>query len=260
MNLSALFPHRTADQPRVAVRIQFFSDVHLEFGTVHMLPTRADVVVAAGDIGLGTQGIEWLRYLGKPVVYVAGNHEFYGADYATTLAELREAAEGTNVHFLEKDVWEFQGVRFIGCTLWSDLGGHGYHRFDELIKCVNDFRRIRQGAGPLAPADYLHWYESSRRWLLDQIERPYPGRTVVVTHHAPTHQSWHFDPEDIRRYAYCNDFSLFLHTFDVAAWFHGHVHSKCDYRCGDVRILCNPRGYFPKGLVDEFDSGRVIEI
>lgn len=58
------------------MKIHVLSDLHLETGPYeiphHM---QCDVIVAAGDIGVGTEGIEWLKTLGKPVVYVLGNHE-----------------------------------------------------------------------------------------------------------------------------------------------------------------------------------------
>jgi 3',5'-cyclic AMP phosphodiesterase CpdA len=242
------------------VRIQYFSDLHLEFGSVEITRTPADIIVAAGDIGLNGEGLEWLKTLEKKVVYVAGNHEFYGGEHAARLSALRAAAEGSNVLFLEKAVWQTREVRFLGCTLWSDLGGVERDRLDDLVDNLNDFHKIRAGGENLSVSTYIAWYRESRRWLVEELEKPFPGKTVVVTHHAPTPWSWHGNPGHIKRHAYCSDLKEILHSFEIAAWFHGHTHSVSDYVCAGARILCNPRGYYPDHLVAEFDSGRMVEI
>jgi predicted phosphodiesterase len=95
--------------------------VHLEFGEQCLPNTDADIVVAAGDIGVFDQGLAWLRSINKPVIYIAGNHEFYNGEYHDVLQMLRRECSGSNIQFLDKDVFIFQGVRFLGCTLWADL-------------------------------------------------------------------------------------------------------------------------------------------
>jgi len=242
------------------VRIQYFSDIHLEFGPLEITPTDADVIVAAGDIGIGRQGLDWLKLFRKPVIYVAGNHEFYGQEHFSTVTNLTSGAGGSNVQFMEKRSWEYEDVRFLGCTLWSDLGGNDNDQLQELVSIVNDFRKIRYRADLLNPESYIRLHQESRRWLFAELAKPFPGKTVVVTHHAPTPWSWRDNPSQLKRYAYCNDLREVLHSFEIAAWFHGHTHAVSDYRCSGTRILCNPRGYFPNQLVSEFDPGKVLEI
>jgi len=103
------------------VRINYFSDVHLEFGEQTLPETDADIVVAAGDIGVFDQGLAWLKAIDKPVIYIAGNHEFYNSEYHNVLNMLKRECTGSNIQFLEKNECIFQGVRFLGCTLWADL-------------------------------------------------------------------------------------------------------------------------------------------
>ena len=59
------------------MRINYFSDIHLEFGPAELPDTDADIIIAAGDIGIYDQGLQWLQALDKPIIYIAGNHEFY---------------------------------------------------------------------------------------------------------------------------------------------------------------------------------------
>jgi Icc-related predicted phosphoesterase len=227
---------------------------------MEMVRTDADIIIAAGDIGLGEQGLEWLKTLNKDVVYVAGNHEFYGREYGATLANLRSAALGSKVHFLEKETWRYNGIRFLGCTLWSSLGEEDHDQAEDFVQIVNDFRRIRYGHDELLVPTYLHLHQEARNWLLQELDKPFPGKTVVISHHAPTPWSWHENPNFLRRYAYCSDLKEIFHSFEIAAWFHGHIHSVSDYICSGARVVCNPRGYYPDSLVDEFDPGRIIEI
>lgn len=67
------------------MRIQLASDLHLEFlrgyfpGERLIAPAhQADVLVLAGDIEKGTAGVELFSDWTTPVLYVLGNHEFYG--------------------------------------------------------------------------------------------------------------------------------------------------------------------------------------
>ena len=83
--------HRN-DKP---LKIQFFSDIHLEFGNFDIPATDADVIVAAGDIGVGLHGIEWLQQRKKPIVYLAGNHEYYGGDLVHTPVASAERAQAS---------------------------------------------------------------------------------------------------------------------------------------------------------------------
>lgn len=65
--------------------------------------SNADIVVVAGDVNLGTKGIQWILSTIKniPVIYVLGNHEYYRGSYPKTLNRISELSDGTNVHVLE---------------------------------------------------------------------------------------------------------------------------------------------------------------
>ena len=103
------------------MRLHILSDLHLSVAPLAIPDVDADVTILAGDISRPAQAIEWAKQLSRPVIYVAGNHEFYGATLAGTLAELRRLTAGTQVHLLERGAVVIDGVRFIGTTLWTDL-------------------------------------------------------------------------------------------------------------------------------------------
>lgn len=242
------------------MRINYFSDVHLEFGEQALPQTDADIVIAAGDIGVFLQGVEWLKTLGKPVVYVAGNHEFYNGEYVQVLANLRKECAGTNIRFLERDEWFFRGVRFLGCTLWTNLFIDGEEKAVAIGKTLNDFHKIRFQEAAFNQNQFSQLHQESRSWLEQKLAEPYAGKTVVVTHHAPTEWSWIETPNALKKMAYCNDLKWLFHEYEIAAWFHGHVHNQGDYRIADARILSNTRGYVGRREIKAFDINKIIDI
>jgi DNA repair exonuclease SbcCD nuclease subunit len=232
----------------------------LEFGALEAPDNDADIVIAAGDIGISTQGVEWLKTFNKPVVYIAGNHEFYTHEYQQTLQLIRKRCIGSNVHFLENDCFIFQGVRFLGCTLWTDLFIEGDKTAAALGKTLNDFRRIRFAEKPFDEMQFSQLHQRSKTWLEQELAQPFSGKTVVVTHHAPSLWSWNDTAYALKKLAYCNDMKPLLHEYEIAAWFHGHVHTQIDYRIAGARILCNPRGYAGTKVAPRFDQNRTVDI
>ncbi len=242
------------------MRINYFSDIHLEFGPVNTPENDAEIIIAAGDIGIFNQGVDWLKTLKKPVIYVAGNHEFYTHQYQETLKMLRDECAGTRIHFLENNVFTFQGIRFIGCSLWTDLFIEGDDKAKALGKTLNDFRRITFKDEAFNQESFSNLHYRSKSWLEKELAQPFDGKTVVVTHHAPTEWSWNDSSNALKKLAYCNDLKYLFHEFEIDAWFHGHIHSPGDYRIAGARILSNPRGYVGRKTVDTFDQNRVVDI
>lgn len=242
------------------MKIQFFSDVHLEFGPAHLPLTDADVIVAAGDVNVGAQGVEWLKSTGKPTVYVAGNHEYYGGDIERVQAEIRAAVAGSAVRFLECDVAVIDGVRFLGTTLWTDFMGEDPLLMAAMHEQMNDYYQITYQGRALTPQDLAAIHRASRGWLHDQLARSHPGPTVVVTHHAPLYASWRANPESEFKAAYCNNLEHLTSAPGIDLWVHGHVHARSDYRADRLHVVCNPRGYDGYQLVDGFDMGRCLTL
>jgi len=242
------------------VRINYFSDVHLEFGRQEHPDNDADIVIAAGDIGIGRQGVNWLKNIEKPVIYIAGNHEFYTHEYKRTLNMLRNSCADSNIYFLEKNVLYLDGVRFLGCTLWTDLLAAGEEKAKELGMRLNDFRTIRFKNESFDQANFTQLHRRSRLWLENELENPYDGKTIVITHHAPLRWSWKETNNDLKKIAYCNNLDLLFEKHDITAWFHGHIHSINDYKISGTRVLTNTRGYHGRREVEEFDINKMVDL
>jgi Calcineurin-like phosphoesterase superfamily domain len=110
------------------MRIRVLSDLHLEFKAWKPPKANADIVVLAGDIHVGVKGIEWARrsFPSIPIVYVAGNHEFYGEHIHDMTQDLLMEGRRLGVDVLDARSAVIGGVRFLGATLWTDfaLGGN----------------------------------------------------------------------------------------------------------------------------------------
>ena len=250
----------------MVVRLYVLSDLHLERQGFTPPPVDADVVVLAGDISVGTRGIEWAREWadGRPVLYVVGNHELYGRSLPALIDELRESAAGTSIHVLENDELIVGGVRFLGCTLWSDFEFDGAERRAAAMllseRVVNDYGQIRTDGRALAPEDTRRIHLSSRAWLEQRLSDEHPGPTVVVTHHAPLIRSRPSSPV-LRALggAFASDVTALMGGERVALWIFGHTHRVADLELNGTRVVSNPRGY-PHQPVAAFDPALVIEL
>jgi Icc-related predicted phosphoesterase len=248
------------------VRLRLYSDLHLEFAPFEPAPGGADVIVLAGDIGLGVDGIRWAArtFTNTPVLYVAGNHEYYGYDYPRHVDDMRAAAKGTTVQFLENGRTEIDGIIFLGCTLWTDftLFGDRHFAMAEAEACMNDYRMIRRSEtrARLRAADTLAIHQASRQWLEAELSHGKDRSVVVITHHAPSLKSMPFQyKEDIVSAAYASPLDSMIAERQPRVWLHGHTHTACNYEIGSTRVVCNPRGY-PGESGNGFNNLLLIEI
>ncbi|WP_431273186.1 metallophosphoesterase [Variovorax ureilyticus] len=256
------------------MKLLVVSDLHLEFGAFHVPDVEFDVAILAGDIAVpATKAINWIRRGGnfgeaKPVVYVPGNHEFYADVLSSGLANMQRAGADTNVHALDCGEAVISGVRFLGCTLWTDFALRietpdglevDVDRASSAAGTVmTDYRAIRilqnrgTAAAPtkekpfkraLRPVDTIALHQAHRSWLSAKLNEPFEGPTVVVTHHAPHRGSLaSLYASDWVSGAFVSE--LPKHFFEVPVlWVHGHTHTSFDYQVGNCRVVCNPRGY-----------------
>lgn len=278
------------------MKLLVLSDLHLEFGQFRVPDVDFDVVILAGDIAVPANKVPFWACRSTnfgestPIVFVPGNHEFYNGVMSTTLMDLRRASVGTNFHALDCGELVLGGVRFLGCTLWTDFSVHidtaeglqsdPGRSAREAGRVLTDFRAIRvlendevgtsngrrrSARRQFTPQDSVDLHHAHRAWLWEKLQEPFDGATVVVTHHAPHRGS--LAPQyaaDWISGAFMNE--LPLDFFEVPAlWVHGHTHTSFDYRVGRCRVISNPRGYMlgshPQTPENEhFDPSFIIEL
>jgi Icc-related predicted phosphoesterase len=262
------------------MKLLILSDLHTEFLQYWDLPESLpdfDVCVLAGDIaGSPAKGVEFAlsapALAGKPVVYVPGNHDFYGGEIENRIRVGKEACAGTNVHLLDRDTVIIDGVRFVGTILWTDYALDGQRPWSMAVaaRALYDHKVIERrgphGAVRFSPADALARHQADRAFIERALAAPFDGPTVVVTHHAPHPGSvaQRFR-DDALTPCFVSDLSEVIDRHQPALWIHGHTHDNFDYRVGATRVVCNAKGFGPvrpgKRLENvAFDVGMVVEV
>ncbi|WP_291512118.1 metallophosphoesterase [Acidithiobacillus sp.] len=250
------------------MRIAFASDLHLEFEpdlTGLDLP-HSDVLILAGDVETNpenaSKAFDVLRRLhAGPILYVLGNHEYYGGVFPKRLDEYRSALQSDpSIFLLEKSSIVIDGVRFLGTTLWTDFA-EGWH-LNNCQSGLSDFRVIRAASGDAFSAnDAWREHQKCRSWLDEEFHQPFRGPTVAITHHAPSFRSQHprFAHSTIGG-GFCSNLDAQIMQWQPDLWIHGHLHDPADYRIGETRVLCNPWGYADEGLDRRFSCVDLLTV
>lgn len=208
-----------------------------------------DLLLVSGDLAEGTRAFDWLRYQAEfsPVVFLAGNHEYYGYDIDEMDKIYTEFADShPAIHFLQKGLYEQNGVRIAGCTLWTDMQGLSGWERRQIENSMADFqgaitkRKTRLTADIAAGINMDH-----RNWLLQQKDID-----IVMTHHAPSPQSitpyWK-EHGALLNPGFAGNSEDIMDALSPTYWIHGHMHSFLRYwhnkKVDGVQVLCNPVGY-----------------
>ena len=270
------------------MKIQLLSDLHLEVHPHLKLRAAdgADVLVLAGDIGSYQNGSQLvdadfglarfspLHGWPTPVLFLPGNHEYDRLDFDVAHTRLRETCERLGMVWLEREVVDLHGVRFIGTTLWSDfdaLGpdacdpgatlGHLLRAREKAFRAANFYLRktgsTRHGA-PMLAQEVRDQALVCQAWLRQALLAPHPGATVVVTHFAPSLRS--ADPRYGRTpgtAGFCNVLDELMPSANF--WLHGHLHSPSDYVQHGCRVVANPLGYARKNEQNGFRPELLVD-
>lgn len=284
------------------MKLQLLSDLHLE-AHPHFQPTpapAAEVLVLAGDIGSYQEGgLLQDEYFGLerfsplpqfaawpcPVIFVPGNHEYDMQDWDVAHARLRRICDTLGIIWLERESLVLNQVRFVGTTLWTDYDAIAL--LDPLVQAGDVGRLLKQREKSFRAANfYLRKTGGTRHgqpflaepmreqalvcqdWLRHALQQPFAGKTVTVTHFAPSLQSR--DP----RYGlvpgtagFCNALDDLLPHADL--WLHGHLHAPSNYQSQGLRadgsqwrcrVVANPLGYARKGEQGHFLASACITL
>lgn len=253
------------------MRLRILSDLHVEcFKEGRDLPeVAADIVILAGDIHRTTEGLAWAveRFAGQEIIYVPGNHEFYGTSMPSTRKALRAEAERLGIHLLDNDTVTLGGVCFHGSTLWTDFdlytGQPGYDPLQtakRALAFMPDFRIIEQPAGEVfSTVESQKLHAEAMAWLAAALSQPCSGPRVVVSHHAPLPEC--IPPKyqgDSLSPAFASDLRTLMGKMDL--WVHGHVHEPVDIQVEGTRVFANPGAYPNEYEPPLFAADRVIEV
>jgi predicted phosphodiesterase len=202
----------------------------------------------------------------RQVIYVMGNHEHYGFQYQKTYNHIKEQLPD-NIHLLERETLEIDGVLFVGATLWTDMNNHDPMTMLQMKGMMNDYRQItmfneaKSAYHKLTPERTVEDHIKTKTYFTDvlaknrALDNPLP--VVMVTHHSPSKQSTHprYKHEVTMNGAYSSDLEEFItDNPEIKFWTHGHTHEPFRYMIGQCEIVCNPRGYKGyEGRAEDFD-------
>lgn len=232
-----------------------------------------------------------------PVVMVAGNHEYDAMDLDEAHDRLSEVCLRMGITLLEKQTMMLEGsckarehgkneadssplntnqmnvmpIRLIATTLWADFDLLAareknttglYREREKAFRAANFYleKMASHQNGQLFLAPQMRELAlDCQAWLRAALAEPFDGKTIVVTHFAPSAKSQ--DP----RFAlgpgtagFCNALDDLLASADL--WLHGHLHCPSDYTVGKCRVVANPRGYARKKEQTKFIDTLCVEV
>lgn len=272
------------------MKLAIASDLHIEFGDIKLdnVVAKADVLILAGDICMlkdldkqserGDRTRDFFKRISNlfpRTLYVFGNHEHYSGDFAKARANWDNFCYHhmiSNIHVLDKETMEIDGYQFIGGTLWTD-----FNRQDPLTmlhagQAMNDYRGVKNSRDPVSwkflPKHALEDHVKMRQYLnlcMDNYRAASrtDNKMVVITHHAPSPLSIHekYAHDTLMNGNFHSNLNEFVESNpQIQLWIHGHMHDPFDYKLGETRVFCNPRGYIQyEQRAQEFEL-QVIEL
>lgn len=229
------------------MRLQLISDLHLEFyeeplkllqGSRIEIAPDLDFLVIAGDLVVPARmdindvtGI-FDHYSRKAphVIFVEGNHEFYGGLGDGTRNRLRELMP-VNWTWLHNELKIIHGIKFYGGAMWFPNADG----LDSLYReYLNDWFQI---------SDLKYWVYKENRAFTEGLQN-IDEKTIVISHHLPSMESV---PQEFK-FSHTNRFFVSnqhhaIWTKRPRLWLHGHTHRPCDYTLEATHVVCNPYAY-----------------
>lgn len=258
--------------------IRIFSDIHLDFDIPQKLknfnpnegiwsptPMETDketILILAGDIWhakkpFSFMGFSWFEKISKQfhsVLVLLGNHDFWGGNLRNEYDSYQKfisIQKLNNVHLIQNSTIKFDGIKFLGGTLWTDFNGKDEKTFYSAETTMNDYKYIKNGLtfSKLKPSHIYDQFRTTLGYIKSNMIKDDENQKVwVLTHHAPSFKSIHPEYDDdsffLMNGLYASNLEYLMEgESDIAVWVHGHCHHKQNYLIHNTKIISNPRGY-----------------
>ncbi len=244
---------------KIALISDLHNELHREAGRPVpdlQLKTDVDVLVLAGNIDVQEHGahyaVEQSQKFGVPVVYVLGNHEFYGTPDKPLIEKVLEQTRGTDVTVLDADTVTIADTRFIGATLWTDMELLGRNRKNQLLSHaalnVSDYDKIRFVHKPMSqvftPTHACFWHEQDRAFIEAELTKDDDGKKVVISHYAPSAQCLSVsERDDLLSACRASHLDWMIEKYQPEAWLYGHIDYPNQLQLGKTTVINSPGGY-----------------
>lgn len=251
------------------MKIRLYSDIHNEIRRsyksvwnnhgwwipVNLPDDKETILILAGDIDKAYYIPSYLNMLSdrfKVIIHVNGNHEYYRGNIHSCNEKVagRDEKLNDNVYHLNNETLIVDGVRFIGGTMWTDLSDP-INENDCSLR-MNDYHVIRHGTllrpfeRKLTPADTTIFHKKWKTFILEELNKEFDGKTVIITHHSPLSPQTFNMGRDVRPtdYAYHACIENLILDYKPDLWVFGHTHECSDVDFYGTRIVANCVGYF----------------
>ena len=267
------------------MKIRIISDLHLDVNAAYPfeLADKQTFTVVCGDIcGDFAKASAWLDCNVQKGVFIAGNHLIYNhsphsLQFLSAQYQKRYPLTAP-LSFLQNGFKLVHDVVFVGGTLWTDYALFGVSQKEMAMwfatRHLNDFyfgkynqnsEEENENTEDLLPLQPKHCAAMFAATVskIDEVSRRFQNKKiVVVTHHAPSLES--VPPKyqnSVLTPSYASDLEDFIALRpNIRLWCHGHVHLPSDYKIGQCRVVCNPRGYVSAHENPSFNPDLTLEI
>lgn len=257
--------------------IRIFSDIHLDFDIPQklknfnpeeiwtpstMVTDKETILILAGDIWhskkpFSFMGFSWFKKISNQfhsIIVLLGNHDFWGGNLKTEYDFYLKSIQNQNLHnvyLLQNNTIKFDGIKFVGGTLWTDFNSKHEETFYSAENTMNDYKYIKNGLtfSRLKPSHIYEQFRTTLEYIKSNMHKDKENQNLwVLTHHAPSFKSIHPDYNDdeffLMNGLYANDLEYLMHPkSEINVWVHGHCHHYQNYNINNTKVISNPRGY-----------------
>ena len=252
------------------MKLQYCSDLHLEFPenkallkAKPLIPV-GDILLLAGDIvpfAVMEKHNDFFDYVSDNfefTYWIPGNHEYYYSDATQRSGAFIENIR-SNVFLLNNQAIFHQNFRFLFSTLWSKI--RPAYQF-QIERSMSDFHVIKYHGYRFSVDHFNQLHTDCMNFIQPQLEQPFAGTTIVVTHHMPTFMN--YPPKfkgDILNEAFAVELHDYIEQTQPHYWIYGHVHANAmDFKIGNTQLLSNQLGYVRHGENTHFLNDVVFEV
>lgn len=250
--------------------IQYASDLHLEFPQnsawlqTYPLKPAADILILAGDVTylserrLANPILDTLSAQYDTIYVVPGNHEFYvwSYDVNDTFPFLKWPIR-KNIFYLNNQVIRHGTVRMLFTTLFTRIERHEF-----IDKKLTDFHTCKHRGERFTTHKYNECHELSLQFLIAELEKPFNGQTLIISHHAPYPPSFCDYPfSGELNEAFHVDMTWLFTKYKIDHWIHGHTHhNQKPFKIGDTWFYTNQLGYTFREEEKLFSRDAVLKL
>jgi 3',5'-cyclic AMP phosphodiesterase CpdA len=205
----------------------------------------ADLMIVAGDLAENAirnwpKALHWLGrlYPLAQTIVVPGNHDYYGGNLSTLDGDLARICNDAGCRFGQCLQTDLGDVRILTTTLWTDLqlfAARGTRVFEDTVwqvQMMPDYGGGAIGFGSperrLWPEDTTQVHAAQKAWLTGELSTPWPGKTVVITHHAPSASV--AGPITPLSPCFASNLEAEIEQYRPTAWLFGHTHRPAEAR------------------------------